>query len=51
VALAPQQRQWSFFVLGIGIVLVGLCALAASTVALTLGLVMVFAGLLGLLLG
>jgi hypothetical protein len=50
VALPPQRRQWSLFVLGVGLVLMGLCALDASSVALALGMVMVLAGLVGLLL-
>ena len=50
VALPPQRRQWSLFVLGVGLVLIGLCALDASSVALALGMVMVLAGLVGLLL-
>ena len=51
VALPPQRRQWSAFVLGVGLVLMGLCALDRSTVALALGMAMVLVGLLGLLLG
>jgi hypothetical protein len=50
VAHPNQRRQWSWFVLAVGLVLLVLCTAAASAIALGLGLVMVLAGLLGLLL-
>jgi hypothetical protein len=51
VAAPSQRRLWSLFVLGVGIVLMGLNALDLSMAALTLGGVLVLAGLVGLLLG
>jgi hypothetical protein len=46
-----QRRQWSAFVLVVGVVLLGLNGLDSSPTALMLGAVMTLAGLLGLLLG
>jgi hypothetical protein len=49
VQVSTQRRQWSAFVLVVGLVLIGLCVLAASSVALVLGAVLTLAGLIGLL--
>jgi hypothetical protein len=46
-----QQRLWSAFVLVVGVLLAGLCALSPSTIALCVACVLMLAGLLGLLLG
>jgi len=49
---SPVSRQrWSWFVLAMGLVLVFLCWLEPSTIALGVGLVMMLAGLVGVLLG
>jgi hypothetical protein len=50
VQVWSQRRQWSAFVLVVGLVLLGLNGLDASLTAFVLGVVMVLAGLLGLLI-
>jgi hypothetical protein len=45
-----QTRTWAAFVAAIGLVLMGLCALQWSAVALLLGAVLTGVGLLALLL-